>query len=102
LRTAYSAVSRFEKRLEVDRDLQQRIKAVRKILVLLMALGFGDAARYECGMFSDQIDPTAGCSENASLGPHFSSQANDHSGHAARTLPGLKSYKTPDPEKQLF
>jgi hypothetical protein len=34
LRTAYSAVSRFEKRLEIDRDLQQQMKAVRKILVL--------------------------------------------------------------------
>lgn len=36
--TAYSAVSmaisRFEKRLEVDRDLQRRIKAVRRILEL--------------------------------------------------------------------
>ena len=36
--TAYSAVSmaisRFEKRLEVDRDLQRRLKAVRKILRL--------------------------------------------------------------------
>jgi hypothetical protein len=35
---AYSAVSmaisRFEKRLEVDRDLQRRIKAVRAILEL--------------------------------------------------------------------
>ncbi|HEX6562917.1 MAG TPA: transposase [Chthoniobacterales bacterium] len=36
--TGYSAVSmaisRFEKRLQVDRDLQRRIKAVRKILML--------------------------------------------------------------------
>ena len=38
---AYSAVSmaisRFERRLEVDRDLQRRLKAVRKVLQLLKA-----------------------------------------------------------------
>jgi hypothetical protein len=31
---ANSAVSLFEKRLKIDRDLQRRIKVVRKVLLL--------------------------------------------------------------------
>jgi hypothetical protein len=46
---APSAGSRNESK--VDGELQQRIKAVRKILALQRLLDFGDAGHYECGMF---------------------------------------------------